>query len=175
MGEKKLADPIGLKNSGMSSEIKQFISSTSYLLSRMFGVGIPPEDKIEVIVENIMGGDYPVLEPFKYREKGFENIEYLKEIIGKAGNLGERMITPIDISSSSKDLKNGIISFLHSSSCLRSANFRLKPMLKYKIERLVYEAPISLDSVASMCAALVAIEISRYITVVLYDRIEPLS
>ena len=170
-GEKRFADPIDLRNQGMASEIKQFITSTSYLLSRMLGVGIPPEDKVDKIADKILEDELTLIEPFKFREKVFQDIEELKIFITKNANNPslERLVSSIDFNSGYKDLKGGIISFLHSASCLRSANFRLKALLKYKIERLVYEVPISFDSVSSISACLATIEISKYVSVAMID------
>lgn len=152
----------------MASEIKQFITSTSFLLGRMLGVGIPPEDKVDKIADKILEDDLALIEPFRFREKVFQDIEELKSFLTKNLNNPsfDRLVGSIDFNSGYKDLKAGIIAFLHSASCLRSANFRLKALLKYKIERLVYEVPISFDSVSSISACLAVIEICKYVSVV---------
>lgn len=160
-------------------DVRQFIVSCSILLGKLMAVAIPPESKINQMIQTNFNVSYDIIKQEAMAEpnNNYElfsktQIEVIREYMSLKTlqglvQLPFRMITLIELNGASKDHQTEITNFLHAASSLRCHHFNLKPIVKYKLEKLIYDFPTALDSVSSMGAAIALTELAKLVTVFL--------
>lgn len=67
--------------------------------------------------------------------------------------LPPRLLTLVEQGGRGKENRAEVINFLYSASSLRCTCFGIKPLIKYKLEKWIFDTPAMSDSLASMAAS----------------------
>lgn len=175
---RKFPDHLLILRPTLRPEVRQFIQGTAIIIGKILGVGIPPEDKIELSLnfklekykEEVI--DVQSNSPFSTYIEAVKN-RTLKtiDLLRKKASAGPgassifqipRVVVLIEYKSRGKEYRTELLTFFDAAVNLRSANFRLASVPKYNIERAIFDIKISLDSLSSMAAAITVLEILKY-------------
>lgn len=150
----------------MQGEIVQFVQSTSFMIGRILGVALPPETTIEAMVAE------KIKTKSRGRERSESRIEAVTELVKSVQKLLEaqkgpsvRVISQISLQAFNKEQRQENLAFVSAAANLRCGNFKLKGIVKYKIERSIFEESVSSSPVSAISAALGVIELVKFLTV----------
>jgi len=80
-----------------------------------------------------------------------------------------------NIKLNSKEHSSIILNFIYSCAALRSLNFKLTPMKKYKVEHMALKVTPTIDMVNSMISANSVISLIRYFTGCAKTKFKPMK
>lgn len=182
---RRLPEPIQLSNRNHRDNIKSFLVTTASIFCRLLGVGLPPEEKILAGVDLRIAKEKPTQLPSNRAQqqkhwvmvlaqitnKFTKTKDHLKQIFTSAGKDASnplnfpRMVSEITFSSRAKDNRQEILNFVMSATSLRCGTFHLPTVQKLKLERMIFEPKLKINSVGSVAAGLAMLELIKYFVV----------
>lgn len=138
----------------------KFFRTTSELLAIMFDINIPSDD----IIEDIMSRKVSYLvenskEVLDYQETFKQGLEELSVEIEKK-EIPQRKL--VNIRLTNKRYLKQILDFIYTATNLRSLNFKLDHVKRYKVEHIAFRITPNLDLVSSAAANLIVYDIIKY-------------
>ena len=132
----------------------------------MFHIQIPDDALIKDIIKTKISGQIALTVASTiefYADKNYHDMMdvFLNSIV-KRGKYTQRKFKNIKLNS--KDHARIILNFIWSCAALRSLNFKLTPIKKYKVEHMAFKVTPTLDMVNSMISANGIISMIRYFT-----------
>ena len=145
----------------------QFLISTAKLYALFFHISIPNDGIIKDIVKTKIEGHICTTYQSTielYGDSNFNDMiqSFIDQIIATKKFTARKFQ---NTKLNNKESHNVILNFIYSASALRSLNFKMVPIKKYKVEHQAFKVTPNIDIISSMMSANSLISMIRYFTV----------